>query len=71
MDADDDELCKAYEPIAESTNYTPVMIDELVELVERLSFFERLQRRPLVLVVKFQSQHVRRSKTPQIQFHNG
>jgi hypothetical protein len=42
MDADDDELCKAYEPIAESTNYTPVMIDELVELVERLSFFERL-----------------------------
>jgi len=36
MDADDNEPCKAYEPIATSGNYVPVMVDELVELEERL-----------------------------------
>ena len=36
MDADDTEPCKAYEAIADSENYVPVMVDELVELEERI-----------------------------------
>jgi hypothetical protein len=36
MDADDDEPCKAYEPVSESENYVPVMVNELVELEKEL-----------------------------------
>jgi len=36
MDAEDDEPCKAYEPISMSENYVPVMTHELIELEERL-----------------------------------
>lgn len=36
MDADDDEPCRAYEPVSTSDNYVPVMMHELVELEERI-----------------------------------
>lgn len=36
MDADDDEPCKAYEPIEYSENYVPVMVNELIELEDTL-----------------------------------
>jgi hypothetical protein len=36
MDFDDTEPCKAYEPIAYSENYVPVMGHELIELENKL-----------------------------------
>ncbi len=36
MDADDTEPCKAYETISDSENYVPVMVNELIELEEKL-----------------------------------
>ena len=37
MDAEDTEPCKAFEPIADSEQYVPVMTQELVDLEERLT----------------------------------
>ena len=36
MDADDTEPCKAYEAIADSENYAPTMVNELIELERKL-----------------------------------
>jgi hypothetical protein len=37
MDADDDEPCKEFECIAESDDYAPAMVNELVELEDKIN----------------------------------
>lgn len=57
MDADDTEPCKAYEAISDSENYVPVMVDELIELENKLRADEARKDKEEGVSMRYRPEH--------------